>query len=251
MFEADTYKGSQHLWSSSVVPPQLSSACLACAHTLSQTYMYTCTQIPQPKVHISCTQIPPQTKMHKPYPHILSQTCYHVQRPQPHMHIYVLLLLSRFSRVPLCATPLTAAYQAPLSLGFSRQEHWSGLPFPSPMHESEKWKWSRSVVSNSSNPMDCSPPGSSVHGIFQAKVLEWGAIAFSIYMYTYLQIHSHMYMCPKHTHMHHIYELSTKPIYHVHRPCTYTYTEFTDVEWCASCVLPWRPYWGEDNSRIH
>ena len=32
-----------------------------------------------------------------------------------------------------------AAYQAPPSLGFSRQEHWSGLPFPSPMHESEKW----------------------------------------------------------------------------------------------------------------
>ena len=32
---------------------------------------------------------------------------------------------------------------------FSRQEHWSGLPFPSPMHESEKWKWSRSVVSDS------------------------------------------------------------------------------------------------------
>ena len=36
------------------------------------------------------------------------------------------------------------------SLGFSRQEHWSGLPFPSPMHESEKWKWSHSVVSHSS-----------------------------------------------------------------------------------------------------
>ena len=34
--------------------------------------------------------------------------------------------------------------------GFSRQEHWSGLPFPSPIHESEKWKWSRSVVSDSS-----------------------------------------------------------------------------------------------------
>ena len=30
-----------------------------------------------------------------------------------------------------------------------------------------------------SDPMDCSPPGSSVHGIFQARVLEWGAIAFS------------------------------------------------------------------------
>ena len=61
----------------------------------------------------------------------------------------LLLLLSRFSRVRLCATPETAAHQAPLSLGFSRQEHWSGLPIPSPMHESEKWKWSRSVVSNS------------------------------------------------------------------------------------------------------
>ena len=50
----------------------------------------------------------------------------------------LLLLLSRFSRVRLCATPETAAHEAHLSLGFSRQEHWSGLPFPSPMHESEK-----------------------------------------------------------------------------------------------------------------
>ena len=40
------------------------------------------------------------------------------------------------------ATPWTAAHQAPPSLGFSRQEYWGGLPFPSPMHESEKWKWS-------------------------------------------------------------------------------------------------------------
>ena len=44
-------------------------------------------------------------------------------------------LLSHFSRVQLCATPETAAHQAPPSLGFSRQEHWSGLPFPSPMHK--------------------------------------------------------------------------------------------------------------------
>ena len=43
-----------------------------------------------------------------------------------------LLLLSCFSHVRLCATPETVAHQAPLSLGFSRQEHWSGLPFPSP-----------------------------------------------------------------------------------------------------------------------
>ena len=32
-----------------------------------------------------------------------------------------------------------------------------------------------------SDPMDCSPPGSSAHGIFQARVLEWGAIAFSAF----------------------------------------------------------------------
>ena len=67
-----------------------------------------------------------------------------------------------------------AAHQAPPSLGFSRQEHWSRLPFPSPMHESE------SEVTQScptlSDPMECSLPGSSIHGIFQERVLEWGAI---------------------------------------------------------------------------
>ena len=52
--------------------------------------------------------------------------------------LLLLLLLSRFSRVRLCATPYTAAHQAPLSMGFSRQEHWSGLPFSPPMHEGEK-----------------------------------------------------------------------------------------------------------------
>ena len=51
---------------------------------------------------------------------------------------YSLLLLSHFSCVQLCVTPETAAHQAPPSLGFSRQEHWSGLPLPSPMQESEK-----------------------------------------------------------------------------------------------------------------
>ena len=52
--------------------------------------------------------------------------------------------------------PIDGSPPASPSLGFSRQEHWSGLPFPSPMHESEseKWKWSRSVMSDSSDPMD-------------------------------------------------------------------------------------------------
>ena len=53
-----------------------------------------------------------------------------------HMNLLLLLLLllSRFSRVRLCATPWTAAYQAPPSMGFSRQEYWSGVPLPSPMN---------------------------------------------------------------------------------------------------------------------
>ena len=59
--------------------------------------------------------------------------------------LLLLLLLSCFSHVRLCVTPQTSAHQAPPSLGFSRQEHWSGVPFSSPMHESE----SRSVMSDS------------------------------------------------------------------------------------------------------
>ena len=54
------------------------------------------------------------------------------------VELYTMLLLSHFSHVRLCATPDMAAHQAPPSMGLSRQEHWSGLPFPSPMHESEK-----------------------------------------------------------------------------------------------------------------
>ena len=42
------------------------------------------------------------------------------------------LLTCHFSHVRLFATPWTVAHQAPLSMGFSRQEYWSGLPFPSP-----------------------------------------------------------------------------------------------------------------------
>ena len=50
---------------------------------------------------------------------------------QPTPVLLLLLLLSHFSRVRLCATPWTVAYQAPLSMGFARQEYWSGLPLPS------------------------------------------------------------------------------------------------------------------------
>ena len=101
----------------------------------------------------------------------------------------LLLLLSCFSCVRLCAIPQTAAHQAPPTLGFSRQEHWSGLPFPSPMHESEVAQSCLTL----SDPMECSLPGSSIHGIFQARVLEWGAIAFSnsyIWDYVYMCVYS-------------------------------------------------------------
>ena len=105
----------------------------------------------------------------------------------------MLLLLSCFCRIQLCATPETAAHQALPSLGFSRQEHWSGLPFPSPMYESE------SEVAQSyptlSDPMDYSLPGSSVHGICQARILEWGAIAFSMHKLLLLSHFSRVRLC--------------------------------------------------------
>ena len=109
--------------------------------------------------------------------------------------LLLLLLLSRVSRVRLCATPKTAAQQAPLSLGFSRQEHWSGLPFPSPIMKVK----SKSEVAQScptlSDLMDCNLPGSSIHGIFQVRLLELGAIAFSdmcVYIYTHTHTYTHM-----------------------------------------------------------
>ena len=91
-----------------------------------------------------------------------------------------MLLLSRFSRVRLCATPQTVAHQAPPSLGFSRQEHWSGLPFPSPVHERK----SESEVAQSyltpSDPMDCSPPGSSAVGFSRQEY--WSGVPLPSHM---------------------------------------------------------------------
>ena len=62
-----------------------------------------------------------------------------------------------------------AAHQAPPSRRFSRQEHWSGLPFPSPMHESEKWKRSHSVVSDSSWPCGLQPTRLFLPWVFPSK----------------------------------------------------------------------------------
>ena len=88
---------------------------------------------------------------------------------KPHkLTVLLLLLLSHFSRVRLCATPQTATHQAGVGGHFLLQ--------------CMKVK-SKSDVTQScptlNDPMDYSPPGSSAYGIFQARVLEWGAIAFS------------------------------------------------------------------------
>ena len=83
------------------------------------------------------------------------------------------------SRVQFSATPQTAAHQAPPSMGFSRQEYWSGVPLPSPMKVKRESEVAQ-LCPTLSEPIDCSPPGSSIHGIFQARVLEWGAITFSV-----------------------------------------------------------------------
>ena len=101
--------------------------------------------------------------------------------------ITLLLLLSRFSRVRLCATPQMTAHLAPLSLDSPGKNTGVGCHF---LLHCMNVK-SESEVAQScptlSDPMDCSLSGSSVHGIFQARVLEWGAIAFSdIYTHTYM-----------------------------------------------------------------
>ena len=94
-------------------------------------------------------------------------------------YFLLLLLLSRFSRVRLSATPQTAAHQAP---------HPWDSPGKNTVVGCHVLLQCRTVKSESevaqsyptpSDPMDCSLPVSSIHGIFQARVLEWVAIAFS------------------------------------------------------------------------
>ena len=114
--------------------------------------------------------------------------------------------VNSLSRVQLFATPWTVAYQAPPSMGFSRQEYWSGLPFPSPGDLPDPGIEPRSPTFQADaltseppgnlikghihakslklcltlcSPMDCSQPGSSVYGILQARILEWVAMPSS------------------------------------------------------------------------
>ena len=85
------------------------------------------------------------------------------------------------SRVRFLATPWTAVYQSPPSMGFSRQEYWSGVPLPSPSIWYAAAAAAKSLQSCPTlcDSIDGSPLGSSVSGILQARILEWGAISFS------------------------------------------------------------------------
>ena len=94
--------------------------------------------------------------------------------------LLLLLLRSRCSRVGLCTTQQAAARRAPRPWESPGKNTGVGCHF---LLQSMKAKTESEVAQScltSSNPMDCSLPGSSVHGIFQARVLEWGAIAFSV-----------------------------------------------------------------------
>ena len=95
------------------------------------------------------------------------------------MLLLLLLLLSHFSRVQLCVTPQRAAHQGSPSRDSPGKNAGVGCHF---LLQCMKVK-SESEVAQSRptlhDPMDCSLPGSPIHGIFQARVLEWGAIAFS------------------------------------------------------------------------
>ena len=83
--------------------------------------------------------------------------------------LVLLLLLSHFSRVRLCAT---RPWNSPgKNTGVGCHFLLQGIKVKSESEVAQSCLTLR-------DPMDCSPPGSSVHGIFQARVLKWGAIAF-------------------------------------------------------------------------
>ena len=96
-----------------------------------------------------------------------------------HLILLLLLLLSHFSRVRLCDPIDSSLPGSPIPWDSPGKNTGVGCHF---LLQCMKVK-SESKVAQScltlSDPMDCSLPGSSTHGIFQARVLEWGAIAFS------------------------------------------------------------------------
>ena len=91
----------------------------------------------------------------------------------------MLLLLSHFSRVRLCVIPQTAATRLPRPWDSPGKNTRVGCHFLLQCMKMKSEKEVAQLCLTPSHPMDCSLPGSSLHGIFQARVLESGAIAFS------------------------------------------------------------------------
>ena len=96
--------------------------------------------------------------------------------------LLLLLLLSRFSYVRLCATPETAAPRLPCPWDSPGKNTGVGCHFLLQCMKVKSESEVAQLCLTPSDPMNCSPPGSSVHGIFQARVLGWGAIAFSAWI---------------------------------------------------------------------
>ena len=95
------------------------------------------------------------------------------------VYMYAAAAAKLLSRVRLCATPETAAHQAPRPWDSPGKNTGVGCHL---LLQCMKVKSEIEVAQSCptlSDPMDCSPPGSSVHGIFQARTLEWVAISFS------------------------------------------------------------------------
>ena len=90
------------------------------------------------------------------------------------------MLLNRFSRVQLSVTPEAAAHQAPHPWDSPGKNTGVGCHFLLQCMKVKSESEVAQLCPTLSDPMDCSTPGSSIHGMFQARVLEWVAIAFSI-----------------------------------------------------------------------
>ena len=96
----------------------------------------------------------------------------------------------RFSRVRLCATPQMTAHQAPCPWDSPGKNTGVGCHFLLQCMKVKSESEVAQLCPTLRDPMGCSPPGSSAHGIFQARVLEWRAIAFSDNTHYILFIHS-------------------------------------------------------------
>ena len=165
--------------------------------------------ISRQKYRGSCTDRRRREDAHAPHPHCITEVLGGQQggscgaKADLRKGLLCAHVSSHFSRVQLFVTLWTVAHQAPLSIGFPSQEHWSVSPCPPPGESSQLrgqthvshffcWKtWSLplappgkphcGLVAKSGrtlcNPTDCGLPGPSVHGISQARKLEWTAIS--------------------------------------------------------------------------